>query len=89
MNPANSREALLEARLDTEEGADMSNGPNLAYYLDIVKSFADNSDVPIAVYNVSGEYAMLCAAAQKSWLDYKSTVLETLMAFKKAGADII
>jgi porphobilinogen synthase len=89
MNPANSREALLEARLDTEEGADMIMVKPGLPYLDIVKSFADNSDIPIAVYNVSGEYAMLCAAAQKGWLDYKNTVQETLMAFKRAGADII
>ena len=89
MNPANSREALLEARLDTEEGADMIMVKPGLPYLDIVRSFADISEIPIAVYNVSGEYAMLRAAAEKGWLDYKSTVCETLMSFKRAGADII
>ncbi|WDE98737.1 porphobilinogen synthase [Lentisphaera profundi] len=89
MNPANSREAMREAQLDTEEGADMIMvKPGLAY-LDIVRSFAETSDLPVAVYNVSGEYAMLRAAAEKGWLDYRSTVCETLMAFKRAGADII
>jgi len=89
MNPANSREALLEARLDTEEGADMIMVKPGLPYLDIVRSFADTAEVPVAVYNVSGEYAMIRAAGEKGWLDYKSTVCETLMSFKRAGADII
>ncbi|MDD7985588.1 porphobilinogen synthase [Lentisphaera marina] len=89
MNPANTREALREAELDTAEGADMIMvKPGLAY-LDVVQTLAQNSQLPIAVYNVSGEYAMLQAAAEKGWLDYRSTVCETLMSFKRAGADII
>ncbi len=58
-------------------------------YLDIIKTFADDAVLPIAAYNVSGEYAMLNAAAQRGWLDYESVVKETLMSFKRAGADII
>jgi len=58
-------------------------------YLDVVQSLSQSSQLPIAVYNVSGEYAMLQAAAEKGWLDYRSSVCETLMSFKRAGADII
>ena len=62
--------------------------PGLAY-LDVVRAIAEKSPLPVAVYNVSGEYAMLRAAAANSWLDYRSTVLETLTAFRRAGADLI
>ena len=89
MNPANTREALREAELDTAEGADMIMVKPGLPYLDVVQSLSQSSQLPIAVYNVSGEYAMLQAAAEKGWLDYRSSVCETLMSFKRAGADII
>ena len=89
MNPANTREALREAELDTAEGADMIMVKPGLPYLDVVQSLSQSSQLPIAVYNVSGEYAMLQAAAEKGWLDYRRSVCETLMSFKRAGADII
>lgn len=89
MDSANVREALREVELDLREGADMVMvKPGLAY-LDVLRAVAEISDVPVAVYNVSGEYAMLNAAAQNGWLDYESVVKETLLSFKRAGADII
>ncbi len=88
MNPANAKEALIEAQLDAQEGADfLMVKPGLPY-LDIVKLLADNFDLPIAVYNVSGEYAMLKAAIQNGWLDER-VILETLLSFKRAGATAI
>ncbi|WP_333865985.1 porphobilinogen synthase [Sphingobacterium sp.] len=88
MNPANSKEALIEAQLDAQEGADfLMVKPGLPY-LDIVKLLADNFDLPIAVYNVSGEYAMLKAAIQNGWLDER-VILETLLSFRRAGATAI
>jgi porphobilinogen synthase len=89
MNPANSREALIEAELDTAEGADyLMVKPALAY-LDIIKSLRENSSLPIAAYNVSGEYAMIKAAAQNGWIDGEKAMLESLLSIKRAGADII
>ena len=89
MNPANKREALIEADLDVDEGADfLMVKPSLAY-LDIIKLLKDNYAQPIAAYNVSGEYAMLKAAAEKGWLDYTPVMMETLLSIKRAGADII
>lgn len=89
MNPANSREALIEAALDTEEGADyLMVKPALAY-LDIIKLLRDNSHLPIAAYNVSGEYAMVKAAGLKGWIDGEKAMLESLLSIKRAGADII
>ncbi|MCL7988224.1 porphobilinogen synthase [Sphingobacterium sp. lm-10] len=89
MNPANVREALIEAQLDTEEGADfLMVKPGLPY-LDVVKLLHDNFDLPIAVYNVSGEYAMLKAAAQNGWLDAERATMETLLSFRRAGASAI
>ncbi|MHC2990861.1 delta-aminolevulinic acid dehydratase [Pontibacter sp. HJ8] len=89
MNPANSREALIEAALDTEEGADyLMVKPALAY-LDIIKLLRDNSQLPIAAYNVSGEYAMVKAAGLKGWIDEEKAMLESLLSIKRAGADII
>jgi porphobilinogen synthase len=89
MNPANSREALIEAALDTEEGADyLMVKPALAY-LDIIKLLRDNSHLPIAAYNVSGEYAMVKAAGLKGWIDGERAMLESLLSIKRAGADII
>ncbi|MDH5476257.1 MAG: porphobilinogen synthase [Cyclobacteriaceae bacterium] len=89
MNPANQREAIIEADLDEEEGADfLMIKPALAY-LDVIKMLKDHSDLPIAAYNVSGEYAMLKAAGLKGWLDYEKAMQETLLSIKRAGADII
>jgi len=88
MNPANAKEALIEAQLDAQEGADfLMVKPGLPY-LDIVKLLAENFDLPIAVYNVSGEYAMLKAAIQNGWLDER-VILETLLSFRRAGATAI
>src|SRR5690606_1666066 len=85
MNPANSKEALIEAQLDTQEGADfLMVKPGLPY-LDVVKLLRDNFDLPIAAYNVSGEYAMLKAAISKGWLD-EQVIPETLLSFIRAGA---
>ncbi len=89
MDPANSREAITEAQLDEQEGADiLMVKPGLAY-LDIIYRLREESELPIAAYNVSGEYAMVKAAADRGWIDEKSVVLETLMSFKRAGADLI
>ena len=87
MDPANSDEALREVALDLEEGADMVMIKPGMPYLDIVRRVKDHFGVPTFVYQVSGEYAMLKAAAQNGWLDEKACVLESLMAMKRAGAD--
>lgn len=89
MNPANRREALLEAELDTAEGADyLMVKPALAY-LDIIRALRDHSHLPIAAYNVSGEYAMIKAAAQNNWINGEKAMLECLLSIKRAGADVI
>ena len=89
MDPPNRLEALREMALDVEEGADiLMVKPGLAY-LDILRSARDQFDLPLAVYNVSGEYSMVKAAAQNGWIDEARVVDETLTAFKRAGADII
>jgi len=88
-DPANGREALIEAALDAAEGADMLMVKPGMPYLDVIRRLKDNSNLPIAAYHVSGEYAMIKAACEKGWLDEKSVVLETLTCFKRAGADII
>jgi porphobilinogen synthase len=89
MDPANSREAIKEAMLDIAEGADiLMVKPGLAY-MDIIAAVKQATDVPLAVYNVSGEYAMLKAAAEKGWIDERRVVLETMLGFKRAGADMI
>jgi len=87
MDPANSDEALKEVALDLEEGADMVMVKPGMPYLDIVRRVKDEFGVPTYAYQVSGEYAMLKAAALNGWLDEKSVVLESLLAFKRAGAD--
>ena len=87
MDPANSDEALWEAGLDLEEGADMIMVKPGMPYLDIVRRVKDRFGAPTFVYQVSGEYAMLKAAAQNGWLDEQSCVLEALLGFKRAGAD--
>jgi porphobilinogen synthase len=89
MNPANSREALIEAQLDLEEGADFLMVKPALAYLDIIKSLKDTFQLPIAAYNVSGEYAMIKAAAEKGWIDGEKAMLESLTAIKRAGADVI
>ena len=89
MNPANRREAIDEVILDIKEGSDLVMvKPGLAY-LDILREVRNAVDVPLAVYQVSGEYAMLRAAAEKGWLDYNLVMMEQLIAFKRAGASII
>ena len=87
MDCANSDEALIEVGLDIEEGADMVMIKPGMPYLDIVRRVSDEFGIPVFAYQVSGEYAMLKAAAQNGWLDEKSTALESLLAFKRAGAD--
>jgi len=89
MNPANSREALKEARQDVEEGADMVMVKPALAYLDIVYQLRRELTVPIVAYNVSGEYAMVKAASQKSWVNEQDIVLESLLSMKRAGCDII
>ena len=89
MDPANAREAITEAQLDEQEGSDiLMVKPGLAY-LDIIYRLRQESELPIAAYNVSGEYSMIKAAAEKGWIDERSVVLETLLSFKRAGADLI
>jgi porphobilinogen synthase len=87
MNPANKREALLEAQLDFEEGADMLMVKPALCYLDVIALLKENFPLPITAYNVSGECAMVYAAAQKGWLDYDRAVSEMLLSMRRAGAD--
>lgn len=89
MNPANSMEALIEAELDMMEGADFLMVKPALPYLDIVKLLADNYSLPIAAYNVSGEYAMIKAAAANGWLDGTRSMNESLLSIKRAGAKVI
>jgi porphobilinogen synthase len=89
MNPANSKEALIEAQLDLEEGADFLMVKPALSYLDIIKDLHTNFDLPIAAYNVSGEYAMVKAAAAKGWIDGDRVRDEILLSMKRAGASII
>jgi len=89
MDPANAREALKEVELDLEEGADMVMVKPALAYLDVIRRVRDAFDIPVGAYNVSGEYAMVKAAAQKGWLDEKRVVLEILTGIQRAGAEII
>ena len=89
MNPANSDEALIEADLDMEEGADFLMVKPALSYLDIIKLLSENYPLPIAAYNVSGEYSMVKAAAEKGWLDYERSMQEILLSIKRSGAKII
>jgi porphobilinogen synthase len=89
MDSANAREAMKEVALDLEEGADMVMVKPALAYLDIIRRVRERFDVPVAAYNVSGEYAMVKAAAQKGWLDEQRVVLEILMSIQRAGAEII
>jgi porphobilinogen synthase len=89
MDPPNAREAMREAELDYEEGADILMVKPATVYLDVLKMVRDRFDVPLAAYHVSGEYALIKAAAQKGWIDEERVMLETLTSIKRAGADII
>jgi porphobilinogen synthase len=89
MDPANGREALREARLDVEEGADILMVKPALPYLDLIRRIKDDTGMPMAAYHVSGEYAMLEAAAAAGYLDKRAAVLETLTSIKRAGADIV
>ena len=87
MNPANKSEALTEAHLDVEEGADMIMVKPALCYLDVIHLLKENFAVPVTAYNVSGEYAMVHAAAQKGWLNYNAVMSEMLLSIRRAGAD--
>jgi porphobilinogen synthase len=89
MDPANVREALRECELDVEEGADAIMIKPALPYLDVIRAARESFDVPIAAYNVSGEYAMIKAAANAGWMDERQAALESLVAIKRAGADLI
>ena len=89
MDPANAREALREVALDVEEGADVIMVKPALPYLDVVRRVRETTDLPVAAYNVSGEYSMLKAAVQNGWLDEERAVLEALTGIKRAGAEII
>ena len=89
MDPANAREALREAELDVREGADILMVKPALSYLDIIRRIKDQFDLPLAAYNVSGEYSMVKAAAEKGWIDEKLVTLEILTSIKRAGADLI
>ncbi len=89
MDPANSLEAVREVTLDTEEGADIIMVKPALAYLDVIYRVRQESDLPLAAYNVSGEYAMIKAAAKMGWLDEEKVMMETLTAIKRAGADMI
>ncbi|WP_247003603.1 porphobilinogen synthase [Halosolutus gelatinilyticus] len=89
MDPANAREALREVRLDVDQGADVLMVKPALPYLDIVSAVRREFDHPVAAYNVSGEYAMLHAAAEKGWLDLEAVAIESLLSIKRAGADLI
>jgi porphobilinogen synthase len=89
MDAANSREAMREAQLDTEQGADILMVKPALPYLDIIRSVRERFDLPVAAYQVSGEYAMIKAAALRGWIDEDRVVMESLTAIKRAGADIV
>jgi porphobilinogen synthase len=89
MDPANAREALREVKLDIQEGADVVMVKPALSYLDIIHAVRQRFDVPLAAYNVSGEYAMIKAASANGWMDEHNAALEALTSIKRAGADII
>ncbi len=89
MDPANRREAFREADFDKEEGADILMVKPALSYLDIIRDLRNNYNIPIACYNVSGEYAMIKAAGEKGWIDEKKVMMESLLSMKRAGADLI
>ena len=89
MDPRNKKESLIEAELDELEGADILMIKPALSYLDVIQTVKENTNLPVSAYNVSGEYAMVHAAAEKGWLDYDQTFVEVLTSIKRAGADII
>jgi porphobilinogen synthase len=89
MDPANAEEALVEVGMDLEQGADIVMVKPALAYLDVIRRVKDSYGVPVAAYNVSGEYSMLHAAAQQGWIDREQAILEVLTSIKRAGADII
>jgi len=89
MDPPNAREAMREAEIDAAEGADILMVKPATIYLDVLRMVRDRFDLPTAAYHVSGEYALIKAAAQKGWIDEQRVMLETLTSIKRAGADII
>jgi porphobilinogen synthase len=89
MDFGNSDEAMREIALDIQEGADIVMVKPALSYLDIIRRAKDNFNLPIAAYNVSGEYSMIKAAAEKGWIDGEKVMMETLTAIKRAGADVI
>jgi porphobilinogen synthase len=89
MDPANVAEALREAAMDVAEGADIVMVKPALAYLDVIRAVSDEINMPVAAYNVSGEYAMIEAAAEKGWIDKERVVMETLLGIRRAGADII
>jgi porphobilinogen synthase len=89
MDPGNVREAIREVALDVEEGADIVMVKPALPYLDVIAEVRREFDLPVAAYNVSGEYSMLRAAAEKNWIDYPKAVIETLLSIRRAGADLI
>jgi porphobilinogen synthase len=89
MNPANRNEAILESLEDEKEGADILMVKPALAYLDIIRDIKNSSKLPLAVYNVSGEYSMLKVAGKAGVIDYERVMMETLLSFKRAGADII
>jgi len=89
LNPANPRESMMEALLDEDEGADILMVKPAGAYLDIINEVAQSTDLPVAAYQVSGEYAQIHAASQNGWLDYEKTRDESLLAIKRAGSDLI
>ena len=89
MDPRNKKESLIEAELDELEGADILMIKPALSYLDVIQTVKENTNLPVSAYNVSGEYAMVHAAAEKGWLDYDQTFIEVLTSIKRAGADII
>jgi porphobilinogen synthase len=89
MNYANSDEALREVELDIAEGADIVMVKPALSYLDIIRRVKDKYNIPLAAYNVSGEYSIIKAAAEKGWIDGEKVMMETLYSIKRAGADVI
>jgi porphobilinogen synthase len=89
MDPANAREAVREARLDEDEGADVLMVKPALPYLDVIRRIRETTELPVAAYNVSGEYAMIKAAAAQGLIDERAAVLEALTGIRRAGADIV
>ena len=88
-DPRNLRESILETQLDIDEGADMVMVKPAMPYLDVLREVANMSPVPVAAYQVSGEYAMISAAAQNGWIDEEAAIMESIYGIRRAGADII